>query len=183
MFTRFAFTLAVAILCVPHSLWAKEDGAFRLGLLAGQVALLGDVGNADSNGVGLGATGGVYVSPTLALEASYLSSSHTDVDHNELSFGANYDLGDYTTGYPNLVGGVTFISNKLKPANVTGDGFGLYAGGGWDFELSPQITAGLQARYNLAFEGKTRVNGVDVTTVDDSVSVLLRFLYYFDSAE
>ncbi len=178
-----ALLIPIALLVSVSPASAKGNGTFRLGLLAGQVSLLGDVADADANSVGMGVTGGLYTAENLALEAAYLASSHTDVNHNEVSVGANYYLGDYRAAYPNLSAGVAFISNKIKAAGITGDGFGLYAGGGWDFELTAKLTVGLQARYNLAFEGKTRVNGVDVTTVDDSVTVLLRLLYAFDSAE
>ncbi len=183
MTTRLLTLLAIAAMWLPHTSVAQPEGTFRLGVVAGQVGLLGDVGNQDSNSIGFGVTGGLYLRDDLALEANFVSSQHTDVDHNELAFGANYYLGDYTYAYPNLAAGVSFISNKIKAANLTGDGFGLYVGGGWDFELTSRITAGLQARYTLAFEGKSRVNNVDVTTVDDSVSVLLRFMYRFESPE
>lgn len=162
---------------------AADKGDWRIGALAGQVSLLGDVGNDDPNGVGYGMTGGYYIDENLALEASYLSSKHTCVGHNDLSFGAEYYLGDYLAAYPSLSAGVSFLSNKIKTINSTGDAFAFYVGTGFDFEVSERFTVGLNARFQKAFEGKTQINGVNVTTVDDSMTVMLRFLYRFEANE
>ncbi len=157
-------------------------GDWRLGALAGQMSLMGDVSKEDPNGVAYGVTAGYFVEDHIVLESMFLSSSHTTVNHTDLSFGADYYLGDYITAYPSLSAGVSFLANKIKSVGITGDAFALYAGGGFDFEISEFLTAGIQARYQKAFEGRTRINGVDVTTVDDTFSVLLRFLYRFDGS-
>ncbi len=176
------FGLLLFILCSAQQQASADLGDWRLGGLAGQVSLLGNVSTADPNGVAYGVSAGYFVEDHIALESMFLSSSHTNVNHTALSFGADYYLGDYITAYPSLSAGVSFLANKIKSAEITGDAFALYLGGGFDFEISEFLTAGIQARFQKAFEGKTRINGVDVTTVDDTFSVLLRFLYRFDGS-
>lgn len=162
---------------------AAEIGDWRLGVQAGQVGLQGDVGNDDENSVGFGITGGTYLREDLVFEADFLSSSHTGVDHHQLSFGGNWYFGDYVAAYPNIAAGVSFVSNKIKSIDQTGEGFGVYLGGGFDFEITPRITTGIHLRYLKAFEGKTVIAGQEYTTVDDVAMVLLKIVYYFGSEQ
>lgn len=193
MRTRLILTVLAAALLVPSTGFSFTKGTWRIGALAGQVGLQGDVGRAtiganagktDPNSTGFGLTAGSFVDESLAFEGSVVMSSHDNADHTNVSFGGNYYFGDYVAAYPNVVGGVSFLSNKIKDTNVSGDGFGVYLGGGFDFELSPALTIGIQLRYTKAFQESTAsANSVSIATADDTFMVLLRALYTFDSAE
>jgi hypothetical protein len=173
----------IATFVLPLAAGAANKGDWRIGLQAGEVLLMGDVSATDENSIGFGGTAGIFVSDDFVFEADLINSSHTSVKHSALSVGGNWYLGDYQSAYPSLAAGVSFISNEIKSIGATGDGFGAYFGGGFDFELSPLFSAGIQLRYQKAFEGKTRINNVDYVTVDDSATVLLRLMYYFGEQE
>lgn len=189
MRTHLSIFIFSAALLLPAAGNAFNKGTWRVGALAGQIGVQGDVGKTqagatDPNSVGFGLTAGTYVDEELAVEGSLIFSSHENLEHTNLSFGANYYFGDYVAAYPNAVAGVSFISNEVQDTKVSGDAFGLYLGGGFDFELNPQITTGIQLRFTKAFEeSKATANGVQVATAGDTFMVLLRAMYTFDSAE
>jgi len=181
--SRFVVVALASVVAGSHAS-ALTESVWRVGLLAGQIGLLDNVGQRDPNSVGYGLTAGYLITDDLVFESSYVRSSHDDVSHHEVSFGANYYVGDYVAAYPNLAAGVTFIRNRLTDIAISADGVGFYFGGGWDFEITPVVLTGIQARYLATVESKTNVRGREFSTVDDSFSVLLRFIYRFDpSAE
>lgn len=177
--TTLAILTTVAALTAPSAASAAEVGQFRLGALLGQVGLSGDPGSGGNNAIGLGVLGGFRLDDQLALDIQFLSSSHSRVDHRELSVGADYYLGDYEKASPHISVGMTFNNNRFKDASFTGDAAGLYIGGGLEFELNPGLTIGPEVRYQKAFEATAKINNVDTKTVQDSYSLLLRLLYQF----
>lgn len=180
---RFYLRLLLAFLPLGLSLMhsvgfaSEEPGHFRLGFLAGQVGLFGDPGSGGANSVGYGLEVGYRLDERLALTMHYVSSSHTRVDHRDLSVGADYFLGDYETASPHLSFGMSFIGNSFKDVAAAGDAAGIYIGGGLDFEVTPSLTIGPQVFYQKAFESTTKVGATDLKTVQDSYMVLLRVLF------
>jgi opacity protein-like surface antigen len=168
---------ALAALMAPLSASAYDKGLFRFSGVLGQVGLLGDPGDAGANGIGFGVGAAYQVEENLAFDIRYLGSSHSEVDHRDLSVGAEYYFGDYTNAYPHAEVGMSFLSNEIKNADVSGDAVGLYIGGGLSFELSKSLMIGPEVRFVKAFEAETTINNQTVSTVEDSYSLLIRLQY------
>lgn len=156
---------------------ASEPGHFRIGALLGQVGLFGDPGSGGANAIGVGAVAGYRLDESLALDLSYLQSSHDRVDHQDISVGADYYVGDYETAYPHLSAGMSFITNKFKDAAATGTAAAVYIGGGLELEIQRGLTIGPELRFQKSFEASGKVGNTDVKTVQDSYTLLIRLLY------
>lgn len=161
----------------PKQAHAFEPGRFKLGALGGQVGLMGDPGSNGANALGFGVLGGFQLDESLALNIQYTTSSHSRVDHHDISVGGDYYLGDYTNAYPHLTAGMSFITNKFKDGDVSGNAAAIYVGGGLDFELRRDLTLGPQLRYQKAFEASGKLNNQDVKTVQDSYTLMIRLIY------
>ena len=158
---------------------ALEKGTIRAAGLLGQVGLFGDPGTNGANGLGLAGEVGFQLNEPLSLDIRYLGSSHTDINHRDLSVGAEYAFGDFENGYPHAALGMSFIHNDFKGAAISGDAAGIYVGGGLDFELTKSLQIGPDVRFVKAFTSHGLVKGVDQTTVGDSYSVMIRVSYLF----
>jgi opacity protein-like surface antigen len=153
---------------------AADSGQFHLGVSAGQVGLFNDPGADGANGLGAGLSVGYMLDSSFELELQYLASSHTNIDHSDISVGANYYLSDYEHAYPHISAGMTFLTNHFKGQGASGTAAGLFLGGGLGFELSRDWTLGPEVRYQKAFESHGHVGGLDQITVGDSYMILLR---------
>lgn len=156
---------------------ALERGTLRVAALAGQVGLFGDPGNNGASALGLAGAAGFQVTEPLALELRYLGSNYTDVDHRDLSVGAEYAFADFESGFPHVTAGMSFIHNEFKKGAISGDAAGIYIGGGLDFELARGLQIGPDVRFVKAFTTHQQVSGVDQVTVGDNYSVMLRLSY------
>jgi hypothetical protein len=156
---------------------ALERGTLRVAALAGQVGLFGDPGANGSNALGLAGSVGFQISDMLALELRYLASNHSEVNHRDLSVGAEYAIGDFETGYPHLSAGMSFLSNEFPNASISASAAGIYVGGGLDFELARHLQIGPDVRYVKSFESHGRVSGIDRMTIGDDYSVMIRLSY------
>jgi hypothetical protein len=174
---------ASAMFYLPLESFLAADHDWRFGAQLGQVSLLNGAAQGDENSFGWGGTAGVFLNKKLVLEADYLSSRHNSVDHSHLAFGANYYLGEYDWGLPNLSAGISFISNEFGNIGASGDGIGPYIGGGVDLAIRQNLSVGLQLRYQKISEGKTTINGVDYTTTGDIASAVLRVMLVFGGEE
>jgi hypothetical protein len=174
------FLISALLICLCVNAKAIERGTLRVSALAGQVGLFGDPGNGGANALGLAGSAGFQVSDALALELRYLNSSHSDVNHGDLSVGGEYAFGDFESGYPHGEIGMSFIHNEFKSGSISGDAAGLYIGGGLDFELARQLQIGPDVRFVKAFTTHGQVNGVDTTMVGDNYSVMIRISYLLD---
>jgi hypothetical protein len=172
------FSTLVTLTSLAH---AYEKRTIRASGLIGQVGLLGDPGNGGANGLGLAGALGFQVTEPLAFEIRYLGSLHSDVDHRDLSVGAEYNLADFESGTPHLQAGMSFIHNAFKTGAVGADAAGLYLGAGLDFELAKSLQIGPEVRVVKAFSTHGLVNGRDITTVGDEYSVMIRFSYLFEN--
>lgn len=171
------FLIALSFLITASNAHAYTAGQFRISGLLGQVGLLGDPGDGGANALGLGASLAYHLEDNLALEMRYLGSSHSDVDHREISFGAEYYFDDYEKAYPHIVGGMSFLNNDFGPADISGDAVGIYLGGGLTFDINRQFKVGPEVRYVKAFSSEGRIAGREVDTVADNYSLLLRLQY------
>jgi opacity protein-like surface antigen len=171
--------LSALVLNTPHAAQASEPGTFRLGLVGGQVGLLGDPGTGGANSVGYGASAGYRLDDRVALEIQYVASSHSQVHHRNLGIGGDYYLGDYEKAYPHISAGMSFITNRFKVDDRVSDAAALYLGGGLEFELQRNLTLGPQFRYHKAFETKATVDNQEIKAVQDSYTLLIRLLYSF----
>jgi|GEM_PF-4624837 len=162
---------------------ALERGTLRVAALAGQVGLFGDPGNSGANALGLAGSAGFQVSEPLALELRYLGSNYSDVNHRDLSVGAEYAFADFESGFPHVQAGMSFIQNEFKKGAITGSAAGIYIGGGLDFELARNLQIGPEVRYVKAFTTHQQVSGVDQDTVSDNYSVMLRISYLIGLTE
>ena len=167
----------VTLVTLPADAQSRKPGAFRFGVGVGQVGLLGDPGSGGANAIGFAGQIGYLLEETVALDISYLRSSHSDVDHSSLNVGGDFYVGDYEAAYPHFTAGMSFINNKFKNIAIQGDAVGVYVGGGLDFELRPRLRLGPQLRFTKAFEAKANLNGKEIKTVQDSYSLLLRLVY------
>lgn len=185
---RLALTF-LTLLSLSEYSGATMEGAVRLGVQAGQVGLLSDVGSfsGSSNNLGAGVLVGYSATDDMVFEIGYLSSNHSNVAHQEVNLGLDYYLGSYNALYPQLIAGASFIGNTLTDTSPSGNNakvgsnaFGLYFGGGVDFELGQHMAMGLQAMYTKAFESTVVLpSGPSVKGVQDSFTVLLRLMYQF----
>lgn len=178
--TRFlstALLLTTSLMLVSANAEAYDKGQFRFSGILGQVGLLGDPGDRGANALGFGVGAAFQVEENLAFDIRYMGSNHSNASHTDISVGAEYYFGDYTNAYPHAQLGMSFLSNEIKNADISGDAVGIYVGGGLSFELSKNMMIGPEVRFVKGFEAKSNVNGVDVTTVGDNYSILLRFQY------
>jgi hypothetical protein len=169
----------LALLFFSSSSHALEKGTIRAAGLVGQVGLFGDPGTNGSNALGLAGEVGFQVNEPLAIDIRYLGSSQTEIDHRDLSVGAEYAFADFESGYPHAELGMSFIHNDWKNAAIGGDAAGIYVGGGLDFELTKSLQIGPDARFVKAFASHGLVKGADQTTVGDNYSVMIRLSYLF----
>ncbi len=165
--------LLVTVLFVAFSsiTFAMDEGDVRLGVVGGNVSLLGDVGSGGQNSLGAGGIFGYQLMDDIVFNIIYLKSDHTNigVKHSDLSLGVDYYTGgDGTIAYY-VSGGAALLSNNFSatPANDS-SAMGLYLGAGIDFQVRPQFMFGLKFKYNKAFEAKVGTT----TTVQDSIDVL-----------
>ncbi len=169
--------------------FAVDEGDVRLGVMAGHVGLMGDVASGRSNSLGYGAVFGYASSDQMIFELGYLQSAHDNLTHSEMLVGLNYYLGSYDALYPQITGGVSFLSNKFRDTtnpipntDISSNGFGLYFGGGIDFEMGSHLLAGIQGRYNKAFDTTvTLANGSSVKAIQDNITVMLRVIFTLGS--
>jgi hypothetical protein len=159
--------------------FAIKESELRIGAQGGNVNLLGDVGNSGQNGMGFGAVVDYAVTEEILFEVGYLTSAHESVNHTDLSLGINLNLNNYDVAYGYVSGGASFLSNSFSNPSITGSAFGVYVGGGFDFELGRNFVTGIQLKHQKAFEATKSVSGVAVKTVQDSTTVLLRFMFTF----
>ena len=176
-----ASALSLAVFALPNKASAYEKGQFRFSGVLGQVGLLGDPGDRGANALGFGVGAAFQVEENLAFDLRYMGSNHANVSHTDISVGAEYYFGDYTNAYPHAQLGMSFLNNDIKNADISGDAVGIYVGGGLSFELSRNLMIGPEVRFVKGFESKSTVNGVDVTTVGDSYSILLRLQYVLNN--
>jgi hypothetical protein len=175
--------LSALLVFICANAGAHERGTLRASALAGQVGLFGDPGSNGANSLGLAGSAGFQISEVLALEIRYLASNHTEVNHRDLSVGAEYAFGDFEAGYPHAEAGMSFLSNDFKNAAISASAAGLYIGGGLDFELARHLQIGPDVRFVKAFTSHGRVAGIDQTTIADNYSVMLRLSYLIDLNE
>lgn len=184
MISKIAILFATFI--ATASLAAFEPQQLRAGLTLGQVMLMGDVGDYAGNSMGFGVNLGYQINPEWALEAQHLRSSHDNLKHVETSFGLNYYFTDDPIFLTYVNFGVNFIANEMTvagaPAPFDESGIGVFGGIGMDFLVAENVAAGLQLRYNKAFEVTRRdtFNGVDRAIIQDFATLLVRIVYIFN---
>lgn len=180
--------LVIAALVLGYSqAHAFEEGQVQLGLLGGNVTLLKDVGDSGSNALGYGVMAGVYSRDDLSFNLAYLMSDHDAVKHNEVNMGVDYYFNSFDGGAPFLSGGIVLSNNRmtipqsvsLNAGEVSSSAFGLYAGGGVDFQLNSNIRAGVAAKYNFVFDADKNYGGTEFKTVQDNFTVLARIMFAF----
>lgn len=171
---------------------AIDEGEFRAGIMGGHVGLIGDVGGDGRNALGVGALVGYAFTDEMFFNIGYMGSTHESVKHRDISVGVDFYFNSYDLAYLYGAGGVSFLHNDIDPptgatTGASADAFGLYLGAGADFELGTALLAGLQFRYQKAFEAESTINisGVPTKTkvVQDSVTVMLRALFRFGAAD
>lgn len=170
----------LSFLIFSSTIWAAN---VQVGLLAGNIGLLGSVVESNSNSIGIGATAGYSASDDIALTFTYLGSQHGSVNHNEIGLGADFYLSSYDIVYPFLSAGLNFINNSFKDLRLSASGTGIFFGAGVEFKLGVNIRAGILGRYTKAFESTDFYQGVEIKTVQDSMNVLLKVAYQFGKAD
>lgn len=172
----FAF---VTILFTQTNVFAAGgEGALRLGVVAGHVGLLKDVGAASGNAVGIGGYLGYNASDDMTLDITYTSSGHTNLNHTSFTLGVSYTIAVYDQLHTFLSGGVDFTQHNMTNYNLTSNGFGLYFGGGVDFEVGPKFLLGLQALYHNMFDTTVNPSGVgERKAIQDYATVMVRAAY------
>ncbi len=182
--------LGLILLCLPLSALGANEGQFLVGVLGGNVTLTGDVGDAGGNGLGYGAGLGYAVRDDIIAQFQYIQSDHDRVQHQEISAGADIRVSGFDAAVTFVSAGVVLASNEvdfdlqnLTTETVSSDAFGIYFGGGLDFELSKNFEVGLQARYNYVFETEEEVSGMQSKIVESNFSVLARLQIYFGESK
>lgn len=171
--------LIVLFLLTGANAFAIEEGRFDLGVMGGHVGLLEDVGDIAGDSLGYGATLGVYAVDGLRIGVGYLMSDHDELKHSELFAGADIYLAGAEAIHPYISAGASLLTNDFEATDVSESAFGLYAGGGVDFEVSSGLMLGLQGRYQFAFDAETEYAGESYPVVQDSVTVMARLLFLF----
>lgn len=158
-----------------------KEGDFRVGVTAGNVGLLKDVGDDAGNAIGFGVVFDYNIADEFFFEGSYVQSSHDKLDHQEYNFGVGQFFESYETAYFYWAAGVLFATNEIEITSLKAKdtGFGLYGGLGVDIYTAKNITFGLQARYNKIFEKEKNVSGNDIKIVQDFYTVLFKVQYTF----
>ncbi len=161
---------------------ALNTGDMRLGIQAGQVGLLQDVGGRSGNAVGFGAFFNFAASEDLMFEIGYLSSQHTRLSHSEVPIGINYYFENSEKLAYQALAGATFISHSLQehPVDLSSSGFGLYIGAGLDLDVSNSLKSGVQLRYVKGFEQTVQLaTGERIASIQDHYTLMLRLAYEF----
>lgn len=173
------------LLLFSSSAMAFKTGDIRVGLQAGQIGLLQDVGSRAGGALGFGGYFNYVNSENLAFEVGYLGSSHTKLTHSEVPIGFNYYFGNEDKLLTQFLAGVVFITNKLdeQPVGLSSSGFGIYLGAGIDFDISEEIKSGLQLRYVKGFEQTVQLSsGERISSLQDNYTFMVRVGYEFASA-
>lgn len=185
----FAFTLAVFFSASPSAL-AMLEGQYSLGVLGGQVGLTGDVADVDKGGgLGLGFVAGYSVTDDLFFNLQYHQADLGKVKHSVFAVGGDFFLDGPEAMRPYVAAGLGLLSNtidfgmsglqKLEPSSQA---FALYLGAGFDFQLTRAMSFGLQGRYHFAFEAEESVEGETRPIVQNTYSVMARWIYTFGSS-
>jgi len=175
------FCIVLLSLLAGTSSHAIDQGDMRLSVLGGNIALLGDVTSGGQNKIGFGGSFSYLVSDDMAFDIGYVSSSHTNVSHSNVTLGVDYYTGGDETNVFYVSGGIGFINNKLETPAITGSGMSLYLGGGVDFQIRKNFLFGLQFKYNKAFEATDTVAGQEIKTVQDTIMVLAKLAFVLPS--
>lgn len=169
---------------------AMSEGQYSLGVLGGQIGLTGDVADHDKAGdLGVGVLAGYSVRDDIFFNLQYHRAEIGAVEHSAFGAGADFYLLGADATRPFLSAGLALLSNTIgfrvgaQNVDMSASAFALYAGGGLEFELTPALGFGLQARYHVAFEATDRVNNVETPIVQDTYSVLARVIYTFGSSK
>lgn len=167
-------SLAHADVLIP----TPPAGRFHVAALAGLESLGGDPGSlGGSNGLGLGGEVGVGLDERWTATARFVGASTSGVNHNDISLGGEYALGDSLAFH--VLASLDFLHNEFKSYAVSGSAVGISVGWSYDFVLSPEWLLGVEARYTKAFTSTGLVGGNNVHIVDDSFSGLVRVTYLF----
>lgn len=175
-----------ALIFASLSASALEENQIRLGVQAGHVGLLSDVGSRHNSAVGLGVVFNYLVSDEMAFELDYENSQHNDLRHSAFHGGVNYYFNSYDMAYYYFHLGAGFVSHDLSSlgttdASTSSQAFALNAGLGVDFELGPNFATGIVAKYHNVFDTTVTVNGNEqFKAVQSYYTVMARFLFSFD---
>ena len=130
------------------------------------------------------------VSNDLLFNFQYHRVDLGQVKHSALTVGGDFYLMGPDATAPFLSAGLGLLTNKVdfgligaQRMETEAQAFSLYIGGGFDFQLSRAMTFGLQARYNFVFEAKETVGGTPRAMVQDTYSVLARWMYTFGTSK
>ncbi len=177
--------IALLFMFIPKA-QAADEGQFMVGALGGNVSLLGDVGEEGGNDLGYGGLLGYAVRDDILANIQYIRSEHKDLSHSEISAGADVLVGLIDPAYTYVSFGVTLVSNEvdftlpsLIKEKVSSEAFGVYFGGGVDFEITKNLMLGLQGRYNYVFETEEEVNGLSQKIVESNITILARLTFFF----
>ncbi len=156
-----------------------NEGDVRLGLTAGHIGLLSDVGDRAGNSLGFGGFANYTITNEMQFELGYLTSSHNNLNHREINAGVNLFFNSYDAAYFAALMGVDFVGHDVNYAGATSSGMALYGGVGVDFELNKNFGAGLYAKYHYAFETSVTdsTSRNSVKAIQHWVSVLVRLMY------
>ncbi len=187
--TRSFRTLLLSVMLLAPPAFSMNESQYSLGLLGGHIALTGEVSEVDKQGgLGVGLLGGYAVRDDLFFNIQYYQASLGQVKHSAFTVGGDFYLMGPDAAAPYVSAGLGLLSNEVdfgrvgaQKAEISAEAFALYLGGGVEFELTSAMRFGLQARYNFAFEAKENVAGTPRTVVQDSYSVLARWIYVFGS--
>lgn len=177
--TSLIRTLPLALFFFVSSSQAFETGSLRFGLEAGQITLLQDLGKRSGSATGLGIFGSYASDENVVFEVAFLKSEHTKLRHIEVPVGFHYYFTQSLI-QPYATAGLVFISNVLdeSPVELSSSGFGVYLGGGADYEVIEHGFVGLQLRYVKGFEQTVQLSdGSRFSSLQDNTDLLLRLMW------
>lgn len=173
---RFAALVLTALLTIPALTHADPlPKGFRYGIDLGGIGLFGDL-NSQGTRVGAGLLLAYQFNDRHSLDVNYVGASFEDVDHRTIDIGGSiYDPESENRNH--LSAGVSFVHNDFKLLSRSGDAAGVYVGGGMNWDLTTKLSWGYDVRYHKMFRAKATVAGREVTTVDDSYTLMLSLAY------
>jgi hypothetical protein len=177
------FFSILAIIFVSKPAQAVQDGEYRLGVLAGNLQLLGKQAKMGS-GLAYGLNFGYMFSDDMLFNIDAVAGTvGKTFTQTQLDVGVSYYFAHHNTAYYNLSGGMAVANNTLKfdAESLKAGSSGFYLGLGLDFDLGSRFVGGFHIRHNALTQVKrtTEVGAVETVVVDSFTTTLLKLAFVF----